>query len=318
MTTTSTIIQAFDALLYADAFDCALTMDEIHRYSRLKTDQTQLGSLINSEPLSSFITQHSDYFFLYDHIDNASNRIDSIARAEKLCRRACRIAKWVHILPFVRGIVLTGSVAANDAKPTADIDFLLIVAKSRLSFVFLVLGTLSTITRRSLFCPNYYLSDNQLSVLRRDFYVAREIAQAIPLIGNAVDFLDSNDWIESYLPNIHKKANCSRPIAGTEFFKKIIELICNCFLSKRITKKLDSLVLSRLSKHYERQSLVVPEQVKAGFVEGRDLRFHNPKRVNHALNRYKENRENLFKHLASNISIETKFPHSSQGTKPTN
>lgn len=318
MTLTSTITQALDGLLYADAFDCALTMGEIHRYSRLQIDQTQLGSLINSEPLSSFITQHSNYFFLYDHEDNAANRIYSIAKSEKLCLRACQIAKWVHILPFIRGIVLTGSVAANDAKPTADIDFLLIVAKSRLSFVFLVLGTLSTITRRSLFCPNYYLSDDQLPILRRDFYVAREIAQAIPLIGNAEDFLDSNDWIKSYLPNIHKKTNCSRPIAGTELLKTIIEQICNCILTKRITKIMDSTVLNRLSKHYKRQSLPVPEKVKAGFVEGRELRFHNPKRINHALKRYEENRENLARHLDLYHSIETKLPHSSRGAKPTN
>ena len=293
----ATITQALDGLLYADAFDCALTLEEIHRFSRIRTTKDQLLSWLESPSLSSFISQESDYYYLCDRRNIVAQRSDNIARARKLRQRAIRIARWVQLLPFVRGVVLTGSVAANDADSEADIDFLVIVAESRISFGFFMLGGLSRLSSRRLFCPNYYLSETSLLIQRRDVYVAREISQAIPLTGKAHDFFVANDWVEQELPNGALKTNYARPIMSASIVQKTLEFLCNCILRKGLEVKLKSLAANRLAHHYQLQLLPVPENIKKGFEAGRELRFHHEKRPESALHKYEKNRKALLRHL---------------------
>ncbi|MDA7893846.1 nucleotidyltransferase domain-containing protein [bacterium] len=289
--------QAFDGLLYADAFDCVLTLEEIHRFSRVRTTKEQLRSWLELSCVSNFIHRESGFYYLHDRKNIVATRVKAMTRARKLNQRSTRIARWIQLLPFVRGIVLTGSVAAGDADPEADIDFLVIVAESKMPFVFFVLGGLSRLSFRKLFCPNYYLSESHLSMRRRDFYVAREISQAIPLTGVGGDFFIANDWVNQELPNGGPKANQASPITGTSFIQKSLEFLCNRILRKNIEVRLKSLAENRLTHHYQLQSIPVPEIVKKGFQEGRELRFHFRKRADNALRRYEKNQEAMLRHL---------------------
>ena len=63
--------------------------------------------------------------------------------------RATRGARTAGV-PFVRGVVLTGSAAAGSAGKKADADLLVIVARGRIATVFLLLGSLSRLTGRRL------------------------------------------------------------------------------------------------------------------------------------------------------------------------
>ena len=64
-------------------------------------------------------------------------------RGLRLKRRARLVARLLQYTLFVRGIVLTGSVAADDAEGGADADMLVIVARGRIALAFVTLGTLS-------------------------------------------------------------------------------------------------------------------------------------------------------------------------------
>lgn len=293
----SPIVQAFDGLLYADAFDCALTLEEIHRFSRIKTSPEQLRSWLELPCISKFFHHESGYYQLRQRENIVSSRADAMTRARKLSERATRTARWIQLLPYVRGIVLTGSVAAADADSEADIDFLIIAAESKIPLVFFVLGGLSRLTVRKLFCPNYYLSESHLSISRRDFYVAREISQAISLTGVGSEFFGANCWVNQELPNGAPKANRSRPILGTRFIQKFLELLCDAIFRKGLESRLKSLAEKRLAYHYQLQGIPVPEVVKIGFQEGKELRFHAGNGAGNALRRYEKNREAFLHHL---------------------
>ena len=297
MNSASTITQAFDGVLYADAFDCALTLVEIHRFSRIRTSKDELRSWLEIPRVSDFIHQESGFYHLRHRKNIASSRVDAMNRARKLSKRSTRIARWIQFLPYVRGIVLTGSVAAGDADSEADIDFLVIVAESKILFVFFVLGGLSRLSFRKLFCPNYYLSENHLSIRRRDFYVAREISQAIPLSGAGCDFFIANEWVNQELPNVDAKANYTSLIPGTRLIQKTFEILCDSFFRKGVEAWLKSFTEKRLSHHYQLQSISVPEAVKNGFLEGRELRFHFGERADNKLMLYQKNKEALLHHL---------------------
>ncbi|MDG1874075.1 MAG: nucleotidyltransferase domain-containing protein [Mariniblastus sp.] len=312
-----TLSQAIDGLLYADAYDCALTLEEIHRFSRVKLSKDQIRSWLDSPYVSNFIFQESGFYYLRDRKSIVAARDKAITRAGKLRKRAMLIARLLHFFPFVRGIVLTGSVAANDADSQADIDFLVIVADARISFVFFLLGGLSRIFFRRLFCPNYYLVENSLSISRRSFYIAREIAQAIPLTGMSEDFFRDNAWVDDELPNSEAKVNHTLPLKGSSFIQKVLEFPCNWVLRNGLEEKLKSFTAKRLLHHYHLQSVAVPDSVEKGFEEGRELRFHFGKRVDTVMQQYENNREALMRHLKETGGFASeRNPHEGNSSSP--
>ncbi len=319
MNLASTITQAFDGLLYADAFDCALTLEEIHRFSRIRTSLDELRSWLELSCVSNFIHRESDFYHLQNRKNIVSSRVEAMTRARKLSKRSSRLARWIQLLPYVRGIVLTGSVAAADADSEADIDFLVIVAESKIPLVFFILGGLSRLSSRKLFCPNYYLSESHLTIRRRDFYVAREISQAIPLTGIGSDFFIANEWVNQELPNGVPKANHTRTIVGTRFIQKTLEFIFDVILRKGLEARLKSLAENRLAHHYQLQAIPVPEIVKKGFQEGKELRFHFGKRAGNALRHYEKNREAFLHHLeqSNQLAIEKHLHDSDSFTQKT-
>ena len=170
-----------DGVVYGDLFDCAVGLDEIVRYSRRASGRDDAATVLGSPTLRRTVVRQGDYVTLAGREELVEQRKETRARARRLQRRAQRMGRLLGLVPFVRGLILTGSVAAEAAAEDADIDLLVIVAPSRLAFVFLLLGGFSRLTRRRLYCANYYMADDRLQVDRRNLFIAREIVQARPL-----------------------------------------------------------------------------------------------------------------------------------------
>ena len=216
-------VDAVDAVFYGDAFDCAVTLEEATRFSRAVITQDRLKYLLAHAPVSSIVSHRDGFYFMVGRDELVDVRRASMARATMLRKRANRIARWIQMVPFIRGIVLTGSVSVNDADKDADIDLLLIVARRRLSLGFFLLGSVSRVTARCFFCPNYYLSEDHLEIQRRDFYVAREITQASTLTGVGDAFIEANRWVGRFLPNFRLSTPNSRPLFGCAALQWILD-----------------------------------------------------------------------------------------------
>jgi ubiquinone/menaquinone biosynthesis C-methylase UbiE len=111
------------------------------------------------------------------------------------------VARILRHFPFVRGLALTGSAAAGDAGADDDVDLLVTVAEGRLGTVFVLLGSLSRLLGRRLFCPNYYACEGRLDLGPANLYLARELAQARPLAGDGAALWRANPWLEETFPN---------------------------------------------------------------------------------------------------------------------
>ncbi|MSW96282.1 MAG: hypothetical protein F2796_05725, partial [Actinobacteria bacterium] len=142
-----------DALIYADGFDCALTTTEIARGARLPIDAAQIERLLTEDgPLRDVTSARGGFVTLRGRESLIDERPARIERAQALQVRARRAARVAARAPFVRGLALTGSLAASDARPGADADLLVIVEPGRLASVFLILGSLSRLYGRRV-CP---------------------------------------------------------------------------------------------------------------------------------------------------------------------
>src|SRR5205085_6899566 len=142
------------------------------------------------------------------------------------------------------------------------VDLLVTVAEGRLGTAFLVLGSLSRLVGRRLFCPNYYLCEGRLDLGPGDLYLARELAQARPLAGDGAALWRANPWLAETFPNAAPPAPARRARRGVQ---RVLEAI----LAGRLEPWARRVALARLRAHYG----AVPADVEERFAGGAALRF---------------------------------------------
>lgn len=197
------------AVLYADVFDYPLTLDELHRYlpGEAPPVEALAAALVPSGGgwLMAHIAHSGGYYCLADRTALAALRREREARALRLWRAARRFGRVVAHLPFVRMVAVTGALAMNNVKPDDDIDFLIVTAPGRvwLARAFAILVVRLARLAGVQLCPNYLLAETALAQERRDFFVAHELAQMIPLVDHARyrQMRAANAWTADFLPN---------------------------------------------------------------------------------------------------------------------
>ncbi len=134
-------------------------------------------------------------------------RAGRAARAERLWPQARRAAAMLSRHPFVRGVLVTGSLSKNSVATDADVDFLLLVEPGRVWTLKTMLQALRRALPRSareLLCTNYLLDTAHLAIDDRNLFTAVELATAVPLAGReaCVAFLRANAWASRYVPGL--------------------------------------------------------------------------------------------------------------------
>jgi predicted nucleotidyltransferase len=266
-----------DALIYADGFDCALTLDEVRRYGPVDIEAEELRRELSLHPA---VEGREGLYTLAGRGHLIDQRPDRIARARALQRRSRRVARVLRHLPFVRALVLTGSLAADDAREAADVDLMIVVSSGRLATAFLLMGPASTILRRRLFCPNYYLSEDQMALAPANRYVARELVQARCLAGSAAGLRRSNPWLADAFPNAGSPAP---GLAGGGTIQRAMELPLRGRFGDALERIAARVARSRLRAHYRGR---VPAEVFEAFGSGVSLRFHAGHTAERLLARY--------------------------------
>lgn len=128
-------------------------------------------------------------------------------RAERLWPQARRAAAVLARFPYVRGLLVTGSLSKNSASADGDVDWLILVEPGRVW----TLKSLLQVFRRALpeaarerFCTNYLLDTDHLQIDDRNLFTAVELATAVPVAGprGCVDLLEANAWAARYVPGL--------------------------------------------------------------------------------------------------------------------
>jgi hypothetical protein len=192
---------------YADVFDYPLTTGEVHRYLiGLEADASEVhGALTERRLVPDRLVHRDGLFSLPGREEIVELRRRRSVPAHRLWQWAIDYGRSMAGLPFVRMVAVTGSLAANNVDPEADVDYLIVTAPGRLWLCrALVIGLVRRAARRGIaLCPNYLLAESALELRQRDLYTAWELAQMVPIAG-----LDTyrhlrrqNRWASTFLPN---------------------------------------------------------------------------------------------------------------------
>jgi predicted nucleotidyltransferase len=291
-------LDVLEPVVYADAFDCAVTLDEIRRFARMPLDRDGLLLRLDEPSVARLLVERNGLYCLRDRPELIERRAPRVRRAEVLRRRARRVAGVLRYLPFVHALALTGSVAADDAGEYADVDMLVIVAAGRLGTVFALLGPASRILGRRLFCPNYYLGADHLELSPGSLYVARELSQARTLAGDAATLLrDANPWLAEVFPNLPAQPASTGRDGSRAGLQRLLEAPLRGRLGDRVERWARGLAAERLRAHYEGLGWEVPADVLSSLEAGVALRFHGRGVVEEALARFDARRAELVARL---------------------
>jgi predicted nucleotidyltransferase len=272
----------------------------VWRYCRLPVTRAELLTRLGSDPgLRALIHERDGLYCLRGREALLGSRMKRRRRALVLRRRARRVARMLQHAPFVRGLLLTGSAAAADAGPDADLDLLVVVAPRRLATSFLVLGSLARLLGRGVLCPNQYRSEQHLALPTGDVYVARELAQAQPLAGRGRDLLAANRWTAELLPNVGPVPRAEvAPLPGGRLVQRLMERPLRGRLGDALERRLGRLALARMTAHHRRFGSAPPPGVVDAFRDGVELRFHGAPVHGWMLARYRQRRAELAAELA--------------------
>jgi hypothetical protein len=207
-------------LAYTDQFDFPLTFGELYRRliwqrSRFKLEPKVFSEFVINLFHQGFLEYQSGYFFLKGRSSLVQARLKRQKYALKQRKDLRSLLEFLQRIPWVKGVVLTGSLAMNAISPSDDSDFLLIVEPRRLwlTRVIVILYAWLKGKRRSWhseednsWCFNMWLDSDHLQIDRtqRSIYTAYEACQADWLWWRgrvAEKFYLQNSWIKSYLPN---------------------------------------------------------------------------------------------------------------------
>jgi hypothetical protein len=195
------------AVCYADVFDYPLSAAEVHRYLvGVKASAPEVGRVLAGDRLVPGRLVHRDGLFTLPGREGIVKlRRKRRVAAERLWRSAIHYGRHMARLPFVRMVAVTGSLAANNVDPEADVDYLIVTSPGRLWMCrALVVAVVRRAARRGVvLCPNFLLSEAALELRQQDLYTAWELAQMVPLAGLETYHLlrRSNPWAERFLPN---------------------------------------------------------------------------------------------------------------------
>lgn len=203
-------------LAYFSVFNFPLTKEEIIKFSACRSDATEeslrsdmrLRLLLRSEGIfrtaQDDIFERGGYFGLSDPntwVDRKVREATSLAKIEAATRLFKKIAWW----PYLKAVLVTGSVAAMNAEGGSDVDVLIISSKDALWLTRLVIVAflISTRTYRSFICPNIWLSEDNLEWPDKNIHSACDLILAKPIINknNTYEsFIDANHWVQDFWP----------------------------------------------------------------------------------------------------------------------
>lgn len=228
-------------ICYRDLFDYPLTEEEIQEFlveesAHSKDVQRVLAQLV----AEAKVGRTGGFFHLLGRQSTIRTRQKREEISERKWERAHKLARILRVIPWVRAVFLTGTLAAGNAGKNADLDFLVVTRENRVWLVRLISYTLFTllgVKRRrdekeapDRVCLNMFLADTALAVPEdsQNLFTAHEIALARPLWAKDylhLRFLGENLWVKKFLPNLHVPETKIPARAEPFFLRRAVDLI---------------------------------------------------------------------------------------------
>ncbi len=214
-------------LAYYDVFDFPLTLIEVHKYlinpARIEKQSEGVGEISLHEIAETLrnlidegrIIEKNGYYVLSsERLPIYETRIAKEKIAAVKWRKLLRIAYWFQAVPFLKAILVSGSMAMNNADEKSDFDILVVTQSGRMYTCRIFLSLIASLFRArrrrydlvapDKFCFNHYITDQQLNIPFESLYNAQSYINLRPIyVRDSVfeEFYRENIWFNKYAYN---------------------------------------------------------------------------------------------------------------------
>ncbi|MEA2098145.1 MAG: hypothetical protein U9P70_03675 [Patescibacteria group bacterium] len=244
--------QILATVIYYDILDYPLTSFEVFLYLvKENYESLQFGGqaritnyelsdvceLLNtSEYLKKHIDQKLGFYFLKNRTNIVQQRLNRKKLADQKWKKIKKIFWIMQILPFIKMVLVSGSLAIGNSKNESDIDLIIVAKKGRIWMVrtFVTLLTSVLGVRRhgdkteNRICLNHYITDKSLRIPFESLYNAQSYLHLINVYNSKKDeklfknFQEENKWISKYVQNYeYSKLGSFRSIKRNRIFSLI-------------------------------------------------------------------------------------------------
>jgi predicted nucleotidyltransferase len=267
-------------LAYYDIFSYPLTATEI--YYNLGSNHTNLDEIKNElKNLSSYniIYSKEEFFQLTDDEKYILRRKKGNELAKRRLKTAKKVSDLISRFPFIRGILLSGSISKGFMEEDSDIDYFIITYPNRVWFSRLILmlfKKLFLFNSKKIFCINYFVDSEKLEIEEKNIFTATEIVTLLPTYGKKIydEFYEKNYWVKEFYPNYPKRETGNVIDRKDGIVKNFLEKI----LSKNIGDKIDDFAMSVFEKFNRiKYKNYGNEEFKIAFKSSKKESKHHPK-----------------------------------------
>ena len=206
---------------------------------------------------------------------------------------ATRVGKMLATFPFVRSVILNGSLALGTSKESSDIDILIVAKSGRIFTARFFVNGLTTIwgIKRSKdeeldhsgdFCFNYFLTENFLKIPTNrtasvDKYCAENYSKSVYLAGDSSVY---ENFMKANVDLFNKYGCTPRSLTDNESKKRkgLSQVIWEFILSGYLGEIFENMVKRYQIKKIE-SSPITAKYPDLIVYNDKELRFHPPKSI---------------------------------------
>ncbi|ELR71218.1 hypothetical protein C900_03022 [Fulvivirga imtechensis AK7] len=238
-------------LLYFDIFNYPLTKEELLFFNPSKYMSSSADTeLILSHLLSQkLIYKFGQFYAVQNEPAHIARRLAGNNLAVQKLKTARKFSRFISWFPYVRAVMLSGSISKGYMDKSSDIDFFIVTAPGRLWItrtLLVLFKRIFLLNSHKNFCVNYFIDYNNLEIEEKNLFTAIESITLIPTYGEKLywDFWTANAWALQYFPNSAPR-DTETIKSGTSLIKKIGERLLNNGLGNRLDQYFMDLTLKR-------------------------------------------------------------------------
>ena len=207
LTLTATERSVVRTLLYFDIFRHPLREDELRRFMSTECPEDHcVEEAIDTLTEGGLLCREGEHFLLNGSGASVTERLEAELRATRRMAKARSMSQLMSHFPFVRGILLSGSMSKGVLAEDGDIDYFVITVPGRLWVARTLLIAFKKIflfNSRRDFCVNYFVDTEHLVIEDKNLFTATEVLTLLPMAGRSIcgAFFEANTWAGTHLPN---------------------------------------------------------------------------------------------------------------------
>jgi hypothetical protein len=229
-------------LSYFEIFRYPLTVVEIQHYLSVKISLEDLSNCLSQLVQAGVVYHFDTYYQTLPDSEWITERREKNARAALFLPKAYTMGRFIGQFPFVKAVMVSGSMSKDCMSEDGDIDFFLITTPERLWLARTILVMYKKIflfNSHKYFCVNYFIDTNHLEIAEKNLFTATECATLLPVY-NAVlyqAFMAANTWVQhDYYPNIPLRTTEALATQEDSRLKRVVEYLLGGFLGQYLDR----------------------------------------------------------------------------------